>query len=193
MWLKCWSFSLIKNKKCWLPTLATFHHIVWKYSSGRVVKTLNSLFDKKLTLSQTTNFRLFQTETVCRRQFLIWWKWQKGLQAGKKHCGKKRILLVTSNFSFSHSVFKRLELRTRENQGLFGKGLTCLITLFHFAAAWIYTCLFFCMQIDDSDCDRIFLSRRFPLFRLWLWRKSASTLGKILCEVLVKITPGKHG
>ena len=28
-------------------------------------------------------------------------------------------LLVTSNFSFSHSVFKRLVLQTRKNQGLF--------------------------------------------------------------------------
>ena len=32
-------------------------------------------------------------------------------------------LLVRSNFFFSHSVFKRLVLRTRKNQGLFGKGL----------------------------------------------------------------------
>ena len=43
---------------------------------------------------------------------------------GRKHCGKKEKLLVTSNFSFSHSVFKRLVLQTRKNQGLFGKGLT---------------------------------------------------------------------
>ena len=33
-------------------------------------------------------------------------------------------LLVTSNFSFSHSVFKRLVLQTHKNQGWFGKGLT---------------------------------------------------------------------
>ena len=32
-------------------------------------------------------------------------------------------LLVTSNFSFSHSVFERFALQTRKNQGLFGKGL----------------------------------------------------------------------
>ena len=31
--------------------------------------------------------------------------------------------LMTSNFSFSHSVFKRLVLHTRKNQGFFGKGL----------------------------------------------------------------------
>ena len=29
-----------------------------------------------------------------------------------------------SNFSFSHSVFKRLVQQTSKNQGLFGKGLT---------------------------------------------------------------------
>ena len=33
-----------------------------------------------------------------------------------------------SNFSFSRSVFKRLELQTRKNQGLFGKGLKEYIT-----------------------------------------------------------------
>ena len=36
---------------------------------------------------------------------------------------EKEKLLVTSNFSFSYSVFKRLLLQTRKNQGLFGKGL----------------------------------------------------------------------
>ena len=36
---------------------------------------------------------------------------------------EKEKLLVTSNFSFSHNVFKRLVLQTRKNQGLFGKGL----------------------------------------------------------------------
>ena len=36
---------------------------------------------------------------------------------------EKEKLLVTSNFSFSHSVFKRLVQQTRKNQGLFGKGL----------------------------------------------------------------------
>ena len=43
-----------------------------------------------LTLSQTTNFSLFQTERVCRRQFHIWWKWQNVLQTVTKHCGKRR-------------------------------------------------------------------------------------------------------
>ena len=36
-------------------------------------------------------------------------------------------MLVTNNFSFFHSVFKRLILQTRKNQGLFGKGLINLV------------------------------------------------------------------
>ena len=44
-------------------------------------------------------------------------------QNGLKTLWEKEKLLVTSNFSFSHSVFKRLVLQTRKNQGLFGKGL----------------------------------------------------------------------
>ena len=37
---------------------------------------------------------------------------------------EKEKLLVTSNFSFSHSVFKRLVLQTCKNKGLFGTRLT---------------------------------------------------------------------
>ena len=54
---------------------------------------------------------------------------------GSKTLWEKEKLLVTSNFSFSHSVFKRLVMQICENQGLFGKGLnTCSIQLhrFHF-------------------------------------------------------------
>ena len=47
---------------------------------------------------------------------------------GLKTLWEKEKLLVTSNFSFSHSVFKRLVLQTRKNQGLFGKGLKKKLT-----------------------------------------------------------------
>ena len=36
---------------------------------------------------------------------------------------EKEKLLVLSNFSFFHCIFKTLVLQTRKNQGLFGKGL----------------------------------------------------------------------
>ena len=44
---------------------------------------------------------------------------------GWKTLWEKEKLLATSNFSFSHGVFKkkRLGLQTRKNQGLLGKGL----------------------------------------------------------------------
>ena len=45
------------------------------------------------------------------------------LKSGRKHFGKKEKLLVTSNFFFTHSVFKSLVLQTRKKQGLFGNGL----------------------------------------------------------------------
>ena len=66
-------------------------------------------------------------------------KCQKVLQMGKKNSVKKgeiaryeQFLLFpqcfqkqfTSNFFFSHSVFKRLFLQTHKKQGLFEKGLT---------------------------------------------------------------------
>ena len=47
-------------------------------------------FSNGLTHYQTTDFRLFQTERVCRRQLQIWRKWQKVIQTGRKHCGKRR-------------------------------------------------------------------------------------------------------
>ena len=64
-----------------------------------------------LTHYQTTNFRFFQTERVCRRQFQIWRKWQKVIQTGRKHCGKRRncSLLAISPFPtvFSKGLFPR--------------------------------------------------------------------------------------
>ena len=47
---------------------------------------------------------------------------ESSLNGWKTLWGKEK-LLATSNFSFSHSVFKTLVLQTRKNQGLFGKAL----------------------------------------------------------------------
>ena len=51
------------------------------------------IHDLNLTLSQTTIFRLFQTERVCRRQFQVWWKLQKVLQRVENTVGKGEIAL----------------------------------------------------------------------------------------------------
>ena len=97
-----------------------------------------------LTLPQTTNSRLFQAEKVCRRLFQIWWKWQRVHKRGRKKHWEKEKLLVTSNFSFSHGVFKRLVLRSRKskNKDLFGNGLICGLQIF-----WIWTRPRFCLLV----------------------------------------------
>ena len=76
-----------------------------------------------LTHYQTTNFRLVQTERGCRRQFQIWRKWQKVVQVGRKHCGKRRNCSLWAISLFSHSVFKRLVSQGRQKVSLCGNGL----------------------------------------------------------------------
>ena len=49
---------------------------------------------------------------------------------GEKTLWEKAKLLVTSNFSFSHRIFKRLALQTLTNQDLFGKGLNSVVLKF---------------------------------------------------------------
>ena len=114
--------TLWKKEKLLITSNFFFSHNVFQ-SCLLLLRRNEYLWSKELTLYQTTNFGLLQTKRVCRRQFQITWKWQKGLQKCRKHWEKEKLLL-TSNFSFSHSVFKRLVLQTCKKQGLFGKGLT---------------------------------------------------------------------
>ena len=44
-------------------------------------------------------------------------------------------MLIKSNFSFSHSVFKRLVLQTCEKKGLFRKGLKSLVAILNLSSA----------------------------------------------------------
>ena len=75
-----------------------------------------------------TNFKRFKTQRVADDNFkldengrkLSKWVENTGLL---KTPWENEKLLVTSNFSFSHGVFKRPVLQTRKNQGVFGKGL----------------------------------------------------------------------
>jgi hypothetical protein len=88
-------------------TFNIFGHLFWNCCLHSLpIFTMQKLccIGKGLILYQMTNFRLFQTERVCRRQFWIWWKWKKVLRKGRKHWEKER-LLVTSNFFIFHSVF----------------------------------------------------------------------------------------
>ena len=75
-----------------------------------------------LTLSQTTNFRLFQTERVCRRQFQTWQKWRKVLQMSGKHCGKRRNCSLRAISPFRTVFSKGLYCRHVKTRACLGKG-----------------------------------------------------------------------
>ena len=75
-----------------------------------------------LTLSQTTNFRLFQTERVCRWQFWMYWKLQKVFQIGRKLCGKKRNCSMRAISPFPTEFSKDLYCRYVKTRACLGKG-----------------------------------------------------------------------
>ena len=72
---------------------------------------------------QTTNFRLFQTGRVCRRQFQIWRKWQKSIQTGRKRCGKRRNCSFRAISPFPTVFSKGLFAKGRQKVSLCGNGL----------------------------------------------------------------------
>ena len=80
------------------------------------------LFSQRLTLSQTTNFRLFKLKEFADDNSNFdksGWKFSKRVE----NTGGKREFADYEQFLlFSHSVLKGLVLQTRKNQGLFGKG-----------------------------------------------------------------------
>ena len=124
----------------------------------RRAKTVISLL---LTHYQTTNFRVFQTERVCGRQFQTPQQWNKVIQMGRKHWEKEK-LLVTSNFSFSHSVLKRLVFQGRPKVSLCGNGLMKILTTRNPYVFTIHRATY-TIKGDNSKC--IFFFRITPLFQ----------------------------
>ena len=76
-----------------------------------------------LSFSQTTNFRHFQSQKSLQRTISNLMKMAESYTNRKETLREKEKLLLMSNFSFSHYVFKTLVLQTRNNLGSFGKGL----------------------------------------------------------------------
>ena len=69
-----------------------------------------------LTIYQTTDFRLFLIQSVCRGQFQVLWKWQTVLQKGWKHCWKRWNSLLGA-ISLFPQCFKKLVLQKGKNKG----------------------------------------------------------------------------
>ena len=145
----------------------------WNSIENKIQPTTNSLYLTSLnlvphvvrfTLSRTTNFRLFQTERVCRQQFQVWWKQKKVPKIGRKHCGKRRTCSLQAISLFFHSVFKRLGLQTCENQGLFGKGLTLGCW---FNSRWTKEFLLLSSKVLDSWTGGSIFEPQWILWAFW--------------------------
>ena len=102
---------------------SSLKNIVTKQESVDDLRDKRGWGEYALTHNQMTNFRLFQTERVRRRQFLNLTKIEENYPNRRKTLWEKEKLLVTSNFSFSYSVFKRLVSLGRQKVSLCGNGL----------------------------------------------------------------------
>ena len=71
--------------------------------SSDLINISSKLFTKRQI------FRHIQIESICRQQNRYDTKTEICFETERrKHCGEKEKMLVTSIFSFSHNVFKRL-------------------------------------------------------------------------------------
>ena len=81
----------VKTKVFFATGLKLLLHVLYPARHLRIIDPYVSFcLTTELTHYQMTNFRLFQTERVCRQQFQIGRKWKKVIQMGRKHCGKRR-------------------------------------------------------------------------------------------------------
>ena len=92
LWMYCYRWPLLQ---AWLESRQDHIFLPCIYSFLSLLRTLfvrvcKWRFHTRVNHYQTTNFRLVQTERVCRRQFQIWRKWQKVIQMGRKYCGTRR-------------------------------------------------------------------------------------------------------
>ena len=131
---------------------------------------------------QTTNLRLLQTERLCRRQFQVRRKWQKVIQVGRKHWEKFE-LLVTSNFFFFHSVFKRLDSQGHQKVSLCGNGLNA----FNLSNCNIFFFVWFKIAKYTSTDNSLIQKMRMLSFRLCLLIQK-DCYGDFLSSVFLPLT-----
>ena len=106
-----------------VPFCVTSHIFIMirEWANPSPHNSISAAYDK-LTLSQTTNFRFFKTERVCRRHIQIWWKWEKVLQMGRKQCVKRRNCLLRAISPFPIVFSKCLYSRHVKTRVCLGKG-----------------------------------------------------------------------
>ena len=102
------------SKKVWIGALADISDMMLKQHLLLTV------------LTEQQNFRLVQIESIADDKINLTEKTNFLFGMGRKHCGKKEKMLVTSIFFFSHNVFKRLQFQGLWKFGLCGKDLNSM-------------------------------------------------------------------
>ena len=102
-----------------LPVLG--HLCMFKNQVPHSVACCSTKWISWLTLSKTTNFRLFQTERVCRQQFQIWWKWHKVFSKRCKNTVGKGEIALYQQFLLLQSFQKDLYRRYVKTRACLGK------------------------------------------------------------------------
>ena len=102
-----------ENFKCLLPTFFSCVQNSFKSFS----------FKFRLTLFQTTNFRTFRTQKICRRQFQIENDGRKIPETGRKHWGKRRSCSLRATSPFPTVFSKDLHLRHVKTRACLVEGL----------------------------------------------------------------------
>ena len=81
--------NIVRKKEKMLVTFRSGQS--WRNRQRTILRLVGEYGPRfSLTNYQTTKFRLFQTERVCRRHFQFWRKWQRAIQTGRKHYWKRR-------------------------------------------------------------------------------------------------------
>ena len=119
--------TLWEKDKLLVPSNFSFSHNVF-HSYISLVHQNAVLCGTGLILSQTTDFRLFRSEEVCRWQFQIWWKWRNILHKGGKHCWKRRNCASRAISAFPTVFLKDLYCRHLKT-GLVWESLIQCITI----------------------------------------------------------------
>ena len=114
-----WPLELAENKYwCTLQT----NQLPVDIKRNKIIITGKNYLFWTINHFPMINFRLFQTQRVCRQQFQIWWKWEKVSQTGRKHCGKRRNCSLWAISSFPTVFSEDLNCRQIKSRACLGNG-----------------------------------------------------------------------
>ena len=107
-----------------LTNQKSFYFQIWKILEKIRKKVLNPLPDIQI-LGSSNSAASKDMSKIWTNEDTIFW-------LSTKHCGEEEKMLVMSNFSYSHNVFKSCLLLMHQSEYLWSKGLTLHHTILFF-------------------------------------------------------------